>query len=154
MERQLRKNQDTLYISGMAVIAFGLWSIVKGILSSLAADGYLATIGLDPENKALLVATFVLLALILAAGIFVRIKVGIGAVNEARGDKRGYGYIIVAACLFIPSSAAGIFSYVTENAMTSANIVAILVEATSMAATIEMIVSALKVKKLTREKEG
>lgn len=159
MEQKLRKNQNTLRISGLAVMVFGFWSIAKFIIySATAQGGFQETLGLGgtyglPDGFVIGVYVF-LFALDLGS----RFLVGFSARAEGRGKKKGGFYLVVTVILaFVSLSGIVIilfnyFSGVETPGVAIDSvfdlIVAALLEATSLYALAEVFVSAVTSRKI------
>ena len=171
-ETKLRKYEYALVISGVGVIAFGLWSIVKAAIyfilipldelgsstQMLDEMGGLQSLGLTDRETGYLIAAAALFALLV--DFVLRLYVGRSAVIDGRRlKKKRFAYVIWA--MFI---AAGLVLSVITRAVemglgksgtwdyviASAN-VSVVVDLTSLLAVIEMIVAAIMVRRLRRE---
>ena len=144
----------------MGVIVFGLWSIIRTLLSFAFVDNYLEKVGINVQDPFVEKLTIAMLIFILAADIAIRLKVGLDAVNEGKGKTRGLFYVIAAAVLFVP---AGVLSFVTYcrdifSGTSSVSAVydavsGLIVETTSLITSIEMLYSAVRVKLLRKNAE-
>ena len=154
-ERQLRKYQSMLAISGMGVVLFGAWSIAKTILMMVyAPDRLVDAQVVDQAGFSRLVFNALMIAFLLP-DLILRMYVGLSARAEAMGVRRGSGYIVIAwlmalfliftvvssVALFILYGDFGFSSLFDEVAIDAVN-------ATSASALIEVAVSARRVKKL------
>ena len=99
-------------------------------------------------------ATFIVLAVALA----IRAYVGLSAIAEGRGKRRKSAYIVLAIIMIlagIASFIAGFFSASSPEQYgalsRNQSFSALIIEATSMIMMIQMIVSAIKVRTLTRK---
>ena len=153
----LRKNQNTLSVIGTGVIVFGVWSVLKGVMSI----GIDASNGSIPsmENRMQTTVFWVLAVIILAVDLGLRLYVGLCAIAEGRGRKQRYAYIVLAFLMVLSSILMVVLSvYYMPKAITiGLPIVAIVVETTSCVLLVEMALSAIKVKQLSkaiRELEG
>ena len=156
LQVQLRKNQDTLKIVGLGVIAFGAWSVVKTVLYSMLQwntisgnwNGY-------EENKTLAVTVYVILLIFfLGIDITVRLLIGRAAIAEGRGKKKGFGYIVAAfliAVLSLTMLALGFLMPGQTYGSPIDVVIAVIVELTSGITLLEMCFSALRVRKLCRQ---
>ena len=161
---QIRKDQNTLIVVGTGTIIFGLWTMAKmlGMVFILRKETIAALkenyegVAEIPDNFVfwgILVMTFIIMAVILA----VRTYVGMSAISEGRGKRKGILYLLFAMIMVAASIyylVAGISTVDAPEQMGAftrdQSISALIIEATSMVMTIEMIVSALRIRKLTR----
>lgn len=153
MERELRRNQNALIITGIGMIALTLWSILKtvlfieldsvnfeAVLSSILGDMYERSVGL------FIIFFFLTIDLIL------RTFVGLRAKREGHGKKSGYLYVIIDA-VFIIVSVYNIIYYFKPDSFTISKIdtiVTIIFELTSLYTSAELFYASIKVKKLTK----
>ena len=157
-EVNLRRYSNTLAVSGAGVIAFGLWSIVKTILLSVMHP---EVVGIIPDDDSLLprgvyIAMMIsFLVLLLGIDIGFRIYVGVSARAEGNGKKKHITYLVFAVILLILSMLS-LWTDLIFNDYDSILdfLAAILVEITSMAAVIELIYSAVRVRRLRRKLES
>ena len=169
---RLRKDENTLTVVGSGVILFGVWTVVKMVLqeinrfpefmAELGADelGFeetgLADLGLDSNLLAMAVAfTVVIIVYLMDLGL--RVFVGLSARAEGRGRPQGRLYLILAGLLLVLSGLSFV-SYVITYFSHSEYVVdadaAILVELTSFITLLQMIISAVRVRRARRmEKE-
>ncbi len=169
---RLRRDENTLTVVGSGVILFGVWTVVKMVLqeinrfpefmAELGVDelGFeetgLADLGLDPNLLAMAVAfTVVIIVYLMDLGL--RVFVGLSARAEGRGRPQGRLYLILAGMLLVLSGLSFV-SYVITYFSHSEYVVdadaAILVELTSFITLLQMIISAVRVKRARRmEKE-
>ena len=165
---RLRKDENTLTVVGSGVILFGVWTVVKMVLqeinrfpefmAELGADelGFeetgLADLGLDPNLLAMAVAfTVVIIVYLLDLGL--RVFVGLSARAEGRGRPQGRLYLILAGLLLFLSGLS-FSTYVITYFSHSDHVVdadaAILVELTSFITLLQMIISAVRVRRARR----
>lgn len=169
---RLRRDENTLTVVGSGVILFGVWTVVKMVLhelnrlpefmAELGADelGFeetgLADMGLDPKLLATVVA-FMVVIIVFLMDLALRVFVGLSAKAEGRGRPQGRLYLILAGLLLVLSGLSFV-SYVITYFSHSEYVVdadaAILVELTSFITLLQMIISAVRVRRARRmEKE-
>ena len=169
---RLRRDENTLTVVGSGVILFGVWTVVKMVLqeinrfpefmAELGADelGFegtgLAEMGLDPNLLATVVA-FTVVLIVFLLDLALRVFVGLSARAEGRGRPQGRLYLILAGLLLVLSGLSFV-SYVITYFSHSEYVVdadaAILVELTSFITLLQMIISAVRVRRARRmEKE-
>lgn len=151
---KLRRYQNMLIISGTGTIVFGIWSILKIIINYSTDIGSLIHLFDNVETGALFrVIAYFFFALMISTDLGLRLIIGMSARSEGMGRKRRYVYIILAGILAFIS--AVLFLILIVRLILSGNIlttiVSLFVEGTSLFALIELIISAIMVKKLTRE---
>ena len=148
-EIKMRRYQNLLTVSGLGVIIFGLWTVLKTILLLFMQEDMLDDL---PDGLFYRVLFFTLIGGVLLIDFLIRLFVGLSARAEGFGKKKGYGYIVVAILIAIASLASLvlIFFDIADRSILEL-IVSFIVEATSMIATVELLVAAFTVKKLKKE---
>ena len=148
-ERKMRRYQNLLTVSGLGVIIFGLWSVLKTILLLFMKEGILSEI---PDDTFVRVMFFLILGGILLVDVLIRLYVGLSARAEGFGKKKGYAYVIIAILMALASLASLVLIFFDANEQSLWElIVSVIVEATSLVVTIELLVAAFTVKKLKKE---
>lgn len=148
-ERKMRRYQNLLTVSGLGVIIFGLWSVLKTILLLFMKEGILSEI---PDDTFVRVMFFLILGGILLVDVLIRLYVGLSARAEGFGKKKGYGYVVIAILMALASLASLVLIFFDSNEQSIWElIVSVTVEATSLVVTIELLVAAFTVKKLKKE---
>lgn len=148
-ERKMRRYQNLLTVSGLGVIIFGLWSVLKTILLLFMKEGILSEI---PDDTFVRVMFFLILGGILLIDVLIRLYVGLSARAEGFGKKKGYGYVIIAILMALASLTSLVLIFFDTNEQSIWElIVSVIVEATSLVVTIELLVAAFTVKKLKKE---
>ena len=148
-ERKMRRYQNLLTVSGLGVIIFGLWSVLKTILLLFMKEGILSEI---PDDTFVRVMFFLILGGILLVDVLIRLYVGLSARAEGFGKKKGYGYVIIAILMALASLTSLVLIFFDTNEQSIWElIVSVIVEATSLVVTIELLVAAFTVKKLKKE---
>ncbi|WP_405357361.1 hypothetical protein [Ruminococcus sp.] len=148
-ERKMRRYQNLLTVSGLGVIIFGLWSVLKTILLLFMKEGILSEI---PDDTFVRVMFFLILGGILLIDVLIRLYVGLSARAEGFGKKKGYGYVVIAILMALASLTSLVLIFFDSNEQSIWElIVSVIVEATSLVVTIELLVAAFTVKKLKKE---
>lgn len=169
-EIKLRKYEHALVISGVGVIAFGIWSVIKAAIyfilipmDQLIKDDLregvaeLEVQGVTDREVGYLLAAAILFTLLV--DFTLRLYIGRSAfIDGRRLKKKRFAYVIMAMflaaglvsnlvtrCVDLGSSEASTW----DSAMASAN-VSVIVDITSLLALIEMIVAATMVRRLRR----
>ena len=160
----LRRHRDTLSISGLAIIAFGVWDIVKATLSiafgpapdaaeqevNLELQQTIETLADGHEEVYIIIIAFLLLMVFVALAL--RIYVGLSAHAEARGKRKSWAYVIVAGLMATTSATLMIAGLLMDDDWGNvlATIVTGTIELTSLFAYVDVIRSAAIVKRLTK----
>nr|WP_316623417.1 hypothetical protein [uncultured Ruminococcus sp.] len=148
-EIKMRRYQNLLTVSGLGVIIFGLWTALKTILLLFLQEDMVDDL---PDGLFYRVLFFTLIGGVLLIDFLIRLFVGLSARAEGFGKKKGYGYIVVAILIAIASLASLVLIFFdTADRSILELIVSFIVEATSMIATVELLVAAFTVKKLKKE---
>ncbi len=148
-EIKMRRYQNLLTVSGLGVIIFGLWTVLKTILLLFLQEDLVDDL---PDGLFYRVLFFTLIGGVLLIDFLIRLFVGLSARAEGFGKKKGYGYIVVAILIAIASLASLVLIFFdTADRSILELIVSFIVEATSMIATVELLVAAFTVKKLKKE---
>lgn len=156
LQIRLRKNQNTLVVIGWGVIAFGVWSALKVVLySALSTDSTRTSL----NGRTEVVVFWILIGIVLALDLCLRLYVGLSAVKEGRGVKKRKAYIVLAFLMAFISFMSFVLGPLALRGGESVGsvLVSSVVEATSCTMLVEMALSAIKVKRLTRaieEQEG
>lgn len=148
-EIKMRRYQNLLTVSGLGVIIFGLWTVLKTILLLFLQEDLVDDL---PDGLFYRVLFFTLIGGVLLIDFLIRLFVGLSARAEGFGKKKGYGYIVVAILIAIASLASLVLIFFDMGDRSILElIVSFIVEATSMIATVELLVAAFTVKKLKKE---
>lgn len=159
MERNLRKYQNTLVISGTALIIFGVWSIMKAAFLLMIPNTSMTTLFPDLKGAARTAAQHTAIAAIfiaLAVNLILRIYLGRTAIRKGRGDLPGVERrsTIVLSWVFVAGSVVTfivIYELFFNSDMMLENLVTdFLVEVTSLTATIDLMRAAYHVRALEK----
>ena len=155
MDKQLRKSQSSLMISGIGVILFGAWTMAKIVLICIYSPQEIVSAGEAGESVPLVAVVLLMFLFFLVPDLLLRIYVGLSACAEARGKKKGYGYIVVALIMSLGLAfvvGGSLFLFVVSGNWTAASfadlIIVSIVDVTSVSALAEVVVSSIRVKKL------
>lgn len=161
METELRRRRIDLMTLGSGVIAFGVWSVVKSILYLMVMPSDFSSLEIDPELRGIAVAlgyAFVILLIVLTQSL--RLYVGLAARAEGRGRKKGPAYIVIVVLILAFDTAVWLillgdfWSGKLSNQSRLDYVVSTAVDLTSMATLVDLLYTALRVRKLSRELEG
>lgn len=144
-ENEVRYHKSTLIYSGGAVIVFGIWGAIKLLILAQAdpigLQDYLTESG---SLASLLVAT--------AVDLLFRFYIGLSAIGEGKGKKKGKGYLILGGIYYV----VGFFSYLAflTPHIASTSIwdltASFIIDATSCIAVFLIIRSSLHLRKLAK----
>lgn len=160
MQRKLRRYQSLLSISGMAVIVFGLWNILKtamGII--LSPDTLLAsisqTVEVLPSTTIEFIVFYGVIFVFLLIELGIRLYIGLSARADSEGKKKKSIVYIVISMIVVSANISGMAcSYFTANILNMSLIIiliTIVVDITSVVAFIEMIVAAITVRSVRKQ---
>ena len=172
---KLRKNENILAISGVAVIAFGVWTIIKSAFY-LLLQPFDIEIFIPPEQLAEMEAEMGPNVDILTSGVIVgaiffilfldlllRFYIGKSAYADGRARKRKRVIYVIVAIIMAVAFANGIWAtvsnlFIGEPTEQSEGVeymrgvlTSVLLDMTSLLALIELIVSAIQVRRLRKE---
>ena len=169
MGAQLRKYQNMLIIIGTGVIYFGVWGYVKLAMyfvsnRSNLLETFSKTMDVETLTPEILQVFYIItFAMILLMGgiIFaVRLYVGLSARAEGMGRRHGVFYLVVAVLIVLIEGGilvASVVLYFSGNGGETSfldMLATAVVELTSVVLTAEMVVSAVKVKRLEKQMKG
>lgn len=152
MEKQLRKQQNLLVESGKGVILFGIWTIVIVnmylAMSSEFAQEWKAAIQIAQVDESLFtIGLWIFIRLVLVADILFRLYIGFSAVAEGEGRKKGYGYIVLCAAMFVFNVQSFWIMYGSGlGHITITNVMGLLMHAASLYVMVELLISGIRVK--------
>lgn len=164
-EAELLRTGSTLRILGAGVIVFGLWSVVRPILITVAVPTLQGGYNLSPEDRT--VSALISMVVWTAVIILLRLHVGLSAWREGSGTPQGWGYVIwaVIMLLFNILTFAGLAFVILrfnssfeigslESILTLDTFASLLVDITSTLVQVELIWNAVKLKRLNKRKGG
>lgn len=155
-EVKMRRYRNLLTVSGLGVIVFGGWSVLKTILVLVMQrdmiEALLAEMSVNElAGKITIAITFAIMLI----DFLIRLFVGLSARAEGFGKKKGYAYIVFAVLLVLGSllSLVLVFFDTGSPAQTPVlqTVVSVILETTSFVVTIELLVAAFTVKKLKKD---
>jgi hypothetical protein len=159
MDKEIRRRQSILSITGQGVILFGLWGIVKLNLLFLLDKGYyfhaMGMSGAESYANIALFALWCILMIFSIIGLLVRIYIGRAAIFEANyyHKKSFYGLAVIMTILSTMSLITSIVTLsINEHILDF--IASILVDLTSLYMMIELISSTRKLRILRGEKRS
>ena len=99
MEAKLRKAESILAISGMAVVAFGVWDVVSAVVSIFLIQNSVVQATLEGSDRWVVVFTKIFIIIIVLISLGLRTFIGLTARSFGRGKDKGIGFLIVTAIL-------------------------------------------------------
>ena len=163
---KMRKSQNTLIITGMGVLLFGIWNVIKTmgiiflnravVIQALKDQLELTSEDLvDMTDNILFFVFLFIMALYLSFGVITRTIVGFSAISEGKKYRHRKLYLVVCFLLIFGSMSdivntllyyndetLDLFNLEAENSA----IVSIIIEITSIIIIIEMLVAAFRVR--------
>jgi len=149
----LRRNQNTLTVIGRGVIAFGVWSVLKTLATTVFRPETLRE--LSEQGVMYIVIFWIMEGLLVGTDLGLRVYVGRSAISEGRYGKRRKGYVALAFLMALGSLglvALGLWLFGQIDAESYVNLaVGLAVELTSCILLIELGVSAIRVRWIGRK---
>lgn len=170
---KIRKSQSTLVIVGTGIMMFGIWTAVKSFgvallrqaenVQEIMSDMSESVPDIKPETAFIVMLAFTALYVLIELGV--RVFVGMSAIAEGLGHKKGWAYIIwtyllvfidlqvvlleVAGIITIIGVQTGVFNLNVnmEDVTHTSVITALIIDLTSLVMMIQMLVSARRVRK-------
>lgn len=160
MTAEIRRHQTTLVCSGLAVIAFGLWSIVRAFLVLFfnmasvraAAASQMPAEGVELPLDTIITVTCIVIFVVLFLDLVIRSYVGFSAIAEGNGKKKRIHYIVYSI-LFLVFSLGGqlmLFISSAREELTVSVVISLLIEISSNIAFVEIIRSSLAIRRYAR----
>lgn len=109
--QELRKRKDNLLVSGFAVLIAGIWDVVKFAMAIIMNPKMLLDAvqysGIDKADEELgEVMIVIVFGLIVLVDVLIRSYITRSARAEARGKRKGWLYLIVAAVMVLALSSS------------------------------------------------
>lgn len=154
--RLLRRSRSNLTVAGKAVLAFGIWSILKLILEWVLGNGISQFIDESLEapkelQSAVIITTLIIISLLV---FLFHYSVFRGARKEASGKKTSYFYLFTALLLAL-SSAYSIYDTVVHPSTIDQGVLSIwssiLLDATVIGSCIDVMYNGIMCKRMTKE---
>lgn len=175
---RIRKCRDTLVTGGLAVITFGIWTVIRSILEisnnlgdilqnmtfeGISEEAYDA-IGKTLENNTLFYFVAGFIILLSAVDLIIRIYIGLSArafglqkTKKNGKERKGIVWIVFGFLLAAIGVYAFVFSIISVNDIIKAHsigyfVVQVFVEGTSLFVTVELVITGIRLHVLTRRK--
>ena len=160
---EIRKSQNTLIVVGTGTILFSIWTAAKmlGLLFMLRKETVAALrTAFDQyavlSDRAIFWTVAVVIIIFMALFLAVRAYVGLSAISEGRGRRHGRAYLLFAVIMIIVNISSFCTNLLTAEApeqlgalTRDQSVSALIIEATSIIMMTQMVVSAIKIRKLT-----
>lgn len=160
MKKELRKQQDSLVITGTGVCFFGLWGVISTVMR-LVLNRTQIIEALNENELGWLAPFLYILLLACAAAVFsAHFFVGMSARSEGLGKKRHFVYIFAAVLMLVFSmlvTISDIANFNSEQTDIFDFVVALIMSATFIATLVQMIIASIRTKilrKSLKEQEG
>ena len=157
MEREIRRRQSILSVTGNGVMFLGMWSFLKINLYFILGRGAILEDILTDESideNTLLLIMYIISMILASLELFFRIRVGRGAIAESRDEKKPKRYIGLAMTLIILYVFSVIFTIFnldfTKDSLWD-QFASMIVDITSLVMLIELVSSASVLRKLKQQ---
>jgi len=174
---KIRKYRDTLVTGGFAIIAFGIWTVIRGVLEvGRELANYLNTMSFEGfteeeaeqlremiADKTLFYGALVIIIVLMAVELAIRIYVGysaraVGLQKKKRNgqERSGIIWLIFGVILAILGGFSFVYMLVSAKEILAEHsvmyyLVQLLMEGTSLFVTAEMVVKGFLLRGLTRK---
>ena len=162
LERELRRNQDTLASLGLGVLAFCVWTIIKASALFIVRIPKQIESSLDPQYKTMgIVIALIMLVVLIAISFSLRVYIWRSTRPKWRqGSRKGkyliaVGFLAAVSLFSLVGWVVGVFwpdalkSFGSEDDLMGA-----VVELTALITLIQMIAAAKRADRITRELES
>lgn len=160
---KLYKHQTTLVCSGLAVIAFGLWSIVRVSLLfylqhsrilQLIMEGELGVLTGQSTDTITAILFGVAIGFLILDLLF-RLYIGLSAIREGNGKRRRLAYVVLAIVYLVFLLGSDVYyRFLSGEAFAAGTISAFFIDLTSSVAFMAIIRSSLAIRRLKREEKA
>ena len=157
MEKELRKQQNLLVDAGIGVIMFGIWGVAKInmylAMSSEFAEAIQSTTQAFELDEPFLVKGFwILIAISLVISLSLHLYIGLSAVADGKGKKKGNAYILLTAALLVSNLQVNRYAYSGGLQQINTNsVMGLLLDMASLYVMVELLITAIRVKKLRKK---
>lgn len=155
-EAKMRKQQSILMCSGLAVILFGAWEIVRTMLmrymDATHFMDYLDVVGITSDVLSFN-AIMIIIVIVMILNLLMRSYIGVNAIKEGQGLKtKGIAYILLALIELVAATMADIHdlnTYINVNFQPE-YILTTIIDISIHIATLEIIISAIKLRTIRK----
>jgi hypothetical protein len=161
LERELRRNQDTLSSVGLGVLAFGVWSVIKAAVVFVIQVPEQIEAAVEKQYvQATIAFAGALLLLILVFILALRVYIWRSARAERQGGRHKRAYLF-AVGLLVAMSLISLIGIILQMVLPGRfethgfldMVTAAFIEMTSLVTLVEMISASKRVKRITQELE-
>jgi len=152
MQAKLRRYETTLTTLGIAVIAYGVWNIIKAVIYFITTEKDI--IGSDDLSESSRFMYFLVIGVvffILIVDLILRVLIGVGARNEGLGKKSGGPYLVIAFIMIVFGVAALIIDVVQMPFTASAifdDLATVMLDVTSVITLVWLAATSIGIKKI------
>lgn len=161
METKIRREEDTLFLSGLAVIIFGIWGSLKICITFfLESEAVLKTVDVDGLDLLLVkIITFAFVLILCLIDLFFRLRIGIPAMKESREKGQSHYYLILAGFYLLTDAIAFLSVFivpggdvdVAEKTDLMSRVTKFIIQASSCYVLLQLIISSIKLRRLRRD---
>ena len=161
MDKELRKGQILLVEAGVGVILFAVWNITRvnlylGLAPIPVEAVYEEAVRNGIGEKLFLIVMIAVLAVILIWQLSIRLYIGMSAIAEGKGKKKGCAYLVWAAVLLVSDFQINWQAFDGKNIpgggeATVNQIISMCLEAASAYVLLQLLIFGIRVKKLRKK---
>jgi hypothetical protein len=156
MGAELRKNKDTLVVTGTGVIAFGAWNVLKTVML-LVSNRELFEASFEEEQKELgMTLVWIILGGFMLVAFGFNLYVGLAARSEGMGKKKRK-YRVLACLMLITHFMTAVFSVMgifVEDEIDDEILVSTLIDVLGFFMLLDLVIAAFKVRRRMKEEEA
>lgn len=150
--KTLRKYQNTLVFTGMSVIVFGIWSLLKTLYLLLFDPTYVD--GTNMNRLAISIAIIIVTLLDLAMRYYIgRKAITIGMDRPVKKPRMYLVIAIIDTIILLTGFILSVTSSYSYSEHVARNLAGFLVDLTSIVIMVEMIIAGFKVRQLKAKQE-
>ena len=149
MGAQIRRLENTLTTIGTGIVAMAIWQTIKIILQ-------LTLLNQMEKNEETTIGVIIAISITVFLGL-IECYIGFSARSEGKGKKKSGVYLVwtgLYLAAFFAVLIFEIFLVFTENDFTISTIVIVIIDISAFVLNIEMMVSAIKVRRLRKLSAG
>lgn len=162
MEKKLRRYRNSLVTNGIGIITFGLWSMIKFIMSTVMQpiefDDSVNDEMTEPIIKIIAIVIVAAIVVIILTIIFaVHFYIGLSAYREGINGKKGSFYLVTAGIMALIMCMTMTVYFVPQddtNSFTLSSIAAFFIDLTTIIILVDMIYAALMSRRLAKKLES